>query len=71
MKKWSDKQKAHRDVDATWARKGQERHFDYKGHVLVDENSKIIENYATTTAKEHDNKYCEELLPDIKKALPE
>ena len=61
---WSNKKAAHKDIEATWARKGGERHYGYKGHVLVDEGSKIIENYATTSAKVHDNKQCAELLPD-------
>ena len=60
---WSAKKKAHKDVEATQTKKGGETHRGYKGHVLCDEGSKIIENYITTTASVHDSQVSAELLP--------
>jgi len=61
---WSEKKKAHKDINATWTTKGKERHYGYKAHVMSDEGTKIIENYETTTASTHDSNVCAELIAD-------
>lgn len=63
-KVWSEKKKAHKDIDATWAKKRDERHYGYKAHVMSDEGTKIIENYETTTASTHDSNVCAELISE-------
>lgn len=60
---WSAKKKAHKDVEATWTRKGNEKHYGYKNHAVVDLKTKMIRDYKVTTAKEHDSQVCEEILP--------
>lgn len=61
---WSEKKKAHKDIDATWTKKRNETHYGYKAHVMSDEGSKIIENYETTTASIHDSNVCAELISE-------
>ena len=61
---WSEKKKAHKDIDATWTKKRDERHYGYKAHVMSDEETKIIENYETTTASTHDSNVCAELISE-------
>lgn len=67
---WSEKKKAHKDIEATWTTKRKETHYGYKAHVMSDEGSKIIENYETTTASTHDSNVCAELLPEEKPEQP-
>ena len=61
---WSEKKKAHKDIEATWTKKGDEKHFGYKAHIISDEESKVIENYETTTASTHDSNVCAELISE-------
>ena len=51
-----------KDVDARWAKKGEERHYGYKNHVKVDRASKLIETFAVTDAAVHDSDALETLL---------
>ena len=53
-----------RDTDATWTVKGRERHFGYKDHVKVDVESKLITDYAVTTASTNDVKGAEGLFDE-------
>ena len=46
---------AQKDTDGRWAKKGQETHFGYKDHVKVDADSKMITDYAATSASVHDS----------------
>lgn len=48
------RKKAHKDIEATWTKNRGKTHYGYKVHVMSDEESKIIENYETTTASTHD-----------------
>jgi IS5 family transposase len=50
------------DPDASWAKKGGTRHFGYKGHVGVDQGSRIIRRAKLTTASVPDTLVFEELL---------
>ena len=61
---WSEKKKAHKDIDATWTKKSDERHDGYKAHVMSDEETKIIENDETTTDITHDSNVCAELISE-------
>lgn len=60
----SPQSKSHKDVDARWTRKGGERHFGYKDHVTIDRDSKLITQYAVTSANIHDGTVYLSLLPD-------
>jgi IS5 family transposase len=55
-KEWTDRpqQIMQRDLDATWAKKGNEAHFGYKDNIKVDLDSKLIVDYNVTTASTHD-----------------
>jgi len=46
---------AQKDTDARWTKKNDETHYGYKDHVKVDADSKIITDYATTSANVHDS----------------
>lgn len=61
---WSAKKKAHKDVEATWTKKGNEKHYGYKNHAAVDLKTKMIRDYKVTTAKVHDSQVCEEIIPE-------
>ena len=50
-----------KDLDATWTRKGGETHYGYKDHVKADADSKLITDYAVTTASTHDS----QPMPDM------
>ena len=68
-KERSAKKKAHKDIEATWTRKGNEKHDGYKNHAAVDLKTKMIRDYKVTTAKIHDSQVCEELLPEGTEAV--
>jgi len=47
---------AQKDLDAEWAKKGDETHYGYKDHVSVDADSKIILDWRVTGAAVHDSR---------------
>ena len=51
-----------KDLDATWTRKGDETHYGYKDHVKADADSKLITDYAVTTASTHDSQPMPEMI---------
>lgn len=48
---WSKNKKKQKDIEAQWAKKGNETHFGYKIHAVVDPVSKIITNQTTRPAE--------------------
>lgn len=44
-----------KDVDATWTRKGNQTYYGYKDHIKADADSKLVTDYAVTTACTHDS----------------
>lgn len=50
------------DPEASWARKGYQRYFGYKGHVAVDQGSDIIRKAVLTTAKVADTRKGDEMM---------
>lgn len=66
---WSDKKKAHKDVDASWTKKNNELHFGYKNHIVMDDGSKLIVDFQTTAASEHDGNVLEDLLQGVAKNM--
>lgn len=59
---WDDKKRAHKDTDARWTKKGDERHYGYKNHAKVARKTKLIEDYAVTDAAVHDSQVFEEFM---------
>jgi len=61
---WSEQpaKVAQKDVDARWAKKGDEVHFGYKCHTLVASLSKLIAGFTVTSANVHDSQVFTELL---------
>jgi len=51
-----------KDTDARWAKKGEETFYGYKDHVKVDNKSKIITDFAVTSASVHDVNEFEGLI---------
>ena len=63
-KDWDDKppKKRQKDIDARWAKKGDETHYGYKNHVNVDDEHKLVQSYAVSDASVHDSQVFDELL---------
>jgi IS5 family transposase len=55
--------KAVKDTDARRSKKGNEKHFGYKNHVLVNSETKLISDYEVTAASVHDSIPCLDLVP--------
>ena len=51
-----------KDVEARWAKKGEEVHYGYKDHVKADKRTKLIEDYEVTDASVHDSQAVEDLV---------
>jgi transposase, IS5 family len=64
------RKKAQKDTDARWTKKGGVNFYGYKNHIKVDSKSKIITQYAVTTANVHDSQALEELLTEKDKNQP-
>jgi IS5 family transposase len=58
---WTPEQRAHKDRDARWTRKGPDTFFGYKNHVKVDRASKLIVGFKVTAASANDGGQ----LPDL------
>jgi len=50
------------DMDARWAKKGDESFFGYKDHVKCDSESKIITDFSVTAASVHDSQEFVDLV---------
>lgn len=59
---WSDKKKAHKDVQARWAMKHGKSFYGYKNHINVDVHHKLIRRYAVTAANVADIHALEDVL---------
>jgi IS5 family transposase len=59
---WSEKKRAHKDMDARWTKKNDETYYGYKDHIKVDKGSKIITGYVVTSASVHDSQCMAELI---------
>lgn len=70
---WEREENIHKrrqkDVDARWAKKGNEFHYGYKDHVKADADSKIVTDYVVTSANVHDSKALSDLVDDTDKVL--
>jgi transposase, IS5 family len=64
IEEWTDAKTAQKDVDARWTKKNDETHFGYKNHVSIDEESKLIDRFDTTSANVHDSNRFTEFLED-------
>lgn len=53
---------AQKDTEARWTKKGNETHYGYKDHVKVDADSKLILDYAVTSANVHDSNEFEDFF---------
>ena len=59
---WTEKQKAQKDTDARFTKKGSKSYYGYKDHIDVDVKHKLIRDYEVTPANTHDSQVFEELL---------
>lgn len=53
---WAANKVTHKDMDARWTKKAGVAHYGYKGHINIDEASKLITKHSTTPANTHDSK---------------
>ena len=51
-----------KDTEARWAKKNEEKHYGYKNHINADQQHKLIQSYAVTSASVHDSQVFVELL---------
>jgi IS5 family transposase len=54
---------AQKDLDAEWAKKGNETFFGYKNHALTDDGFKFVRDYDVTGAATHDSEPYLDLMP--------
>ena len=59
---WSEKKRAHKDVDARWTRKNAQTLYGYKDHIKVNLQTKLIEAAVVTTASVHDSQAIDGLV---------
>jgi len=62
--------RSQKDTDAEWTKKGDEKYCGYENHALVDDEHKIVRDYAVTGAAVHDSVPCTSVVPD-KPAYPD
>ena len=55
---------SQKDLDAEWAKKGDETHYGYKNHVRIDEEFKLIQGYGVTGAATHDSVPYLDIMPE-------
>jgi len=58
----NENRREQKDVEARWAKKGQESHYGYKNHVKANKRTKLIEDYEVTDASVHDSQVVEDLV---------
>jgi len=68
---WEDEpdKLAQKDLDARWAKKGNETHFGYKNHIKIDKDSKIITAWRVTAANVNDIEMMLALLDEHDRRL--
>jgi Transposase and inactivated derivatives, IS5 family len=54
-----------KDVDARWTQKGNEDHFGYKDHAVIDVTHKLIRGYGVTDAAVNDIILFEDVVPEV------
>ena len=57
------------DMDARWAIKGNEVHFGYKDHTVIDAETKIIIAQEVTAASVHDSQKLSDVVPEDTEAV--
>jgi len=57
------------DTDARWTKKGNETHFGYKDHVVVDAKTKLIIAQEVTAASVHDSQQLVDVVPEGTEAV--
>lgn len=70
---WKKDENAHKlsqkDTDARWTKKREEVHYGYKDHVKADADSKLITDYAVTSANVHDSQALTALIDETDEVL--
>ena len=70
---WQTEEMCHKlapkGTDARWAKKNNEVHYGYKDHVKADAESKLITDYAVTSANVHDSQALASLISDDDQVL--
>ena len=64
QKKRKLNKKHHKDIDARWTKKRDEKHYGYKLHAKADKKTKLIERYVTTDASVHDSNVIKPLIEE-------
>ena len=59
---WSEKKRSHKDIEADWTKKNDQKYYGYKNHIKTDLGSKLITDFGTTTASEHDGNLMEDFI---------
>jgi len=61
---WSAQKQSQKDTDARWTEKHGKKYFGYKNHIKMDSRSKLITNFETSPANNHDSLFLEDLIED-------
>ncbi len=59
---WTDKQAAHKDMEARWTKKNNQSHYGYKDHINIDADTKLITQWVASDASVHDSQAIEAVL---------
>jgi len=67
-KEWEDdpNKLSQKDVDARWTKKNNEKHYGYKNHIKIENESKFIEDFTVTDASVHDSQELANLIDEEK-----
>jgi IS5 family transposase len=55
---------AQKDLDAEWAKKGNDTFYGYKNHAMSDDEFKFIRGYGVTGAASHDSEPYPDVMPE-------
>jgi len=55
---------SQKDLDAEWAKKGNDTFFGYKDHAMADDEHKLIRGYGVTGAATHDSEPYLDVMPE-------
>ena len=58
-----------KDLDAKWTRKGGVLYYGYKDHIKADADSKLVTDYAVTSASVHDSQMLPGMMDEQDKVI--
>jgi len=66
---WNDEKARQKDMDASWLTKNGEDFYGFKNHVVIDSETKLIEDFQVTPAHVPDREIGEEILESMEEGI--